>query len=799
MLFFLALSFSPGRAWADRVSAKIGDLTVGADNMFLDQEKDFASLRGNVQIIHKGQFLEADEVDIHRATRKAYMRGNVTIQDATTRIEGERIDFDYESSTGIIYNGIVRSGNVSFAGDILHKTKDQEYYVMNADYTTCTNCPPSWSFSGNSIRATMGGYAYIKNSVLRFGGIPFFWLPYLVVPLKSDRQSGLLAPSFEKSNSSGLIYSQGFFWAISRSQDATIQLTNYELRGLKTGLNYRYVLDQNSSGELDAAYINDRVFSNESRFNRFRSTEQTNRPFSRWFTKYDHLYELPENYYFRTQINQASDLQYSKDFATETKNLGDSAMENRVSVTNNYKDRHWSIDSSYYVNMLQSNPTAGNDNAVHRLPEIRYSKTQQQLLDTSLYYSIDMNYVNFARPGLGYDNLSTNSEGKRYISNNYSTINNSPTPDGFLKCEQFKDCQQNYDGTYDPNTDLIRTGQRLDIRPSIYRPFTVNEYLDISPKATYRETHYYFNVGENAQNVRRSLLLDLGVSSTLSRIYRGDTEQSDTYKHEIQPTVNYRRIPWIDHRSHPFFGFSQQTEAPYFTRDSISDADIDGDGGLQFDYNDRIYDRNLMTYGFTNRLIQKRWRNGQASTRQVASLGIFQSYDAYQDSRNEPNKQPWSDIVTTLDVQFDHVQSTSTFNYFPYQKVTNYSSRLRLIDELGKFIQLGFVRRLQIVPGKDIDYNNRTEDYTFAAGFLSKHVNLMGRVIYDANWENKKDQRQLKAWGYVTQFKPPGDCMAVNFYHYQTTDGDVKFKMDFNFSFDGKPQSPLPPETLDTL
>ncbi|MFN8945269.1 MAG: LPS-assembly protein LptD, partial [Pseudobdellovibrionaceae bacterium] len=626
VLYFFAILALSNRAFADRVSAKIGDLTVAADNLLLDQDKDFASLRGNVQIIHKGQFLEAAEVDIHRGTRKAYLRGKVVIQDATTRIEGDKVDFDYENSTGIIYNGIVKSGNVAFSGDILHKTKDQEYYVLNADYTTCDNCPPTWSFSGNSIRATIGGYAYIKNSVLRFGGVPFFWLPYLVVPLKSDRQSGLLAPSFETSTSSGLIYSQGFFWAISRNQDATLQITNYELRGLKTGLNYRYVLDQNSAGEFDGAFINDRVFSNESRLNRYRSVEQKGKPFSRWFVKYEHLYELPNDYYFRSQINQASDLQYPRDFETETKNLGDAAMENRASVTHNSKDQHWSFDTSYYVNLLQSNPTASNDNSIHRLPEIRYSKIQQPLFDSSLYYSLDVNYVNFARAGLGYDNLSSIGDGRRYITNNYNAITATPTADGALKCDQNSDCQLSYDGTYDKKSDLIRTGQRLDIRPSIYRPFTMNEYLDFSPKATYRETHYYFNVDENAQNVRRSVLLELGVSSTLSRVYKGELEKSDTYKHEIQPSLNYRRIPWIDHRSHPFFGFTPQSEAPYFTRDNISDADLDSDAGLQFDYNDRVYDRNLVTYGFVNRLIQKRWRNDQAYTNQIASLGIYQSY-----------------------------------------------------------------------------------------------------------------------------------------------------------------------------
>lgn len=781
-------------AVAQSASAQIQGLVIQADELV--READSVHLKGNVKIAYKQEYLEADEAFVSTKSRKVSLRGNVLMENSEAKVMGDRVDLDYEDSTGIIYNGTIESGAIFFQGSMIHKTKESEYFVFDANYTTCTNCPATWSFSGQSIRALLGDYAYLKNSVLRFGGFPILWLPYLVVPLKSDRQSGLLNPRFEQSGRMGITYGQSFFWAISRSQDATFTATHYEKSGLKGGLNYRYVTDEHSAGEFDSAIFNDNVFKDEDRLNKFRNSDR-GAPFSRWFLKYEHLYELPDDYYFRAMVNKTSDLQYPKDFEQETRNMGDSAMENRLSVTKNFERDHLSIEAAYNINMLQANPLAKNDNAVHRLPEIQYSRLQSEIGQSGFYYSLNANYVNFARSGLSYDNLTFDGK-ERYLTNNrpgaYSAVNQG------TECDSDPNCELIYDGVYNPYADAIRTGQRLDLKPTLYHPFSLGDVLDFSPSLAYRETNYFFNIPDNSQSTRRSVQLDLGISSTISRIYtREEGENPSKYKHEIQPTLNYKNIPYLDHRSHPFFGFSPQSEAPYYTRDSINDSFVNSDAGLQFDYNDRIYDRNLVTLGLTNRIIQKRWINGNYETRQLASLGIYQSYDAYQDSRNDPNKQPWSDLTTIVDVRGDNFQTVSVFNYYPYQKVTNMSSRIKMMNDQGQFFQIGVVKKDDIRSGQEVDPKRRVEDYIFSSGFVSKRVNLMGRMVYDANWANQKEERQIKAWGYIAQFKPPGDCLVINLFQRQSLRGDITTNIEFDFSFESQPRVALPAETLNTF
>lgn len=775
-------------SWAQESTAKLHGMLINADSSFHDSEKDTAELEGNIQIVFQGQHLKADRARVYRRSRQVELYGNVEIMDAKNTIIGERVFLDYENNTGMIYNGYVQSGSVLFAGTTLQKVGESEYIVSDAEYSACGNCPASWSFSGSSVRAELGGYAYIKNAVLRFGHLPVFWLPYLIVPLKSDRQSGLLNPNFEVSETGGIAVSQPYFWAISQNTDATIEIKDYSKRGLKGLLEYRYVLNENSEGSLNTASIFDRAFGEDSRLNAFRPVKQRGNPLDRWFMRYSHYIELPDGGVHRAQVNLASDLQYPKDFPEETMNHGDSAMENRVSYTKNTEDQHFSVDSSYYINLLHADPLSNNEDAVHRLPELRYAHTQKNLGETNFVYSWDFKFTNFARTGNAYDDMTeTTVDGNRirFPTNSCNKPNweNDPA------------CRRQYDGVFNPGLDQIRAGQRLDFNPTIFYPVKLGEGFDIVPKLSYRETHYHFNIEEDPFLARRYLRTEISSRMNLSRIY-GDTvnPKAKRFKHEIVPEITYTRLPWTSQDNHPFFGKAAEQDSPFSTRDSITDLDIASDFGLQFDYEDRIYDRDLVTMSLLNKVTEKRWVGDRPEYRQIGYLKLAQSYDASQNSRSN---EPWSDVTATLDMRLDRFQTYSIFNYFPYQNVTNASSRVRLMNDKGQFFQVGMTRQYKIIPGQEVDTSARQEDYTFSAGFTSTFVNLMGKFVYDANWAESQTGEQIKSWAYIAQFKPPGDCMTISFVHEQITGGDTKLRFNFEFTFDGNPKAALPPEALD--
>ncbi len=797
-LSILFVIFCLGALSQAQTSARIQGLTISAESLFRDNETESVVLEGKVQVINKDQHISCDKARINLRSHRLELYGNAKVISPTATMGGDQIFLDYETNTGVMVNGYVQSGNVLFEGEMIQKTGDNDFFVVKADYTTCNNCPSSWGFSGSQIRAELGGYAFIKNSILKVGSVPVLWLPYLVVPLKSDRQTGLLTPQFELEDKGGVAIAQPIFFALAKNKDATYTLKNYEFRGPKSLLNYRYVLSDSSSGEFDTAFLRDLVFKNDSRVNDFRTSEKKGTAINRWFLKYDHYLELPDDFIHRIQLNNASDLQYPKDFSRETKNHGDSSMENRMSFTKNTIDQHWSVDSSYHINLLQSDPLGGNDNAVHRLPELRFSQKQRTISDTRFVYAFDFNFVNFARSGPAYDDLS------RWVptpdqpaSVRYQT-NRCGNP---LADRNDPNCTPVYDGVFNPYNDFIRTGQRIDFEPTIYYPVKVIEKVDLVPRLSFRETRYSFPIENYSETYRRYLRAGVSTSTTLNRIY-GDLNDplSDRYKHEIQPEISYTTTPWIQQNSHPFWGFKKdELDAPFTSRDSISDGDLNSDYGLQFDHYDRLYDRNLVTFALTNRLVEKKWVSGAPTYKQIASFKVAQSYDAHQASRSDPNREPWSSVSAVLDVRLDFFETRTQMNYYPYQKVTNTATQFRLTNSQGQFFEFVVNRQDTIVPGQQVDSSKRTETLTFQTGFTTRYLNLVGQFVYDSNWIQLQDSNRIKSWAYIAQIKPPGDCWLINVSHNQTIGGSSLIAVNFEFTFAGTPTAPPQKEALKEL
>lgn len=768
---------TPYNADFDRyASAKIGDFIITSDSLERDNEKKIMTLTGNVKVIYKTQYFEADFIEINFKKKQARLKGHVKVQTLTHQIGGLEIVLDYEANQALIYYGYVESNNIRFQGDLIEKQNDTEFYVDNADYSTCTNCPATWSFQGTKIKAELGGYAYIKNSLLRVFGLPFFWLPYLVVPLKSDRQTGLLTPEIGYIRNRQLVFTQSFFWAISRGQDATFTFKNYELGGLKPLVEHRYVLNESSSGISQFAYFNDRVFVSEKRYNNYRSADKKEAPFSRWALRSNHLYTLDQSNKFRAQLMLVSDLQYPKDFYDEFTNYSDSSLENKFNYTHSMKHSVFTVETGFYRNLLQADPLASNEFSVHRAPEIHFDSTMTKISDLPLFFTFESNFTKFTRDK-SYDDISTDGSGQKYVTNSLV----DPT------CENAgaAGCLPIFDQVYNEGTDIIRTGNRLIAKATLNtETYNIGHFMNLSPKISFNETSYLFPVGDKKIASRRYMQFELNTRTKFYKIYDNDYDQTGIkYKNEIIPEIRYSTIPWIEQDEHPFFGSTNTVEAPYSSRSIISDSDINNQGGILFDYYDRVYDRHIISFSLLNRLVRKKQSDNSYKT--ILNFRLTQSYDLYQAEHG--TDKPLSDLAGTLSLDLDQIQSYTQINYYPYRSATNATTSLSYLNAKQQYFKVGLTSNKTQEPTQD--------DVSFAVGFVTNYINVLTGVVVDAS-ANREYSERFKKFSLITQLKPPGECWAINFYRDQKVGLEPEWKIKFDFSFDGKPTKVIPPAEL---
>ena len=473
---------------------------------------------------------------------------------------------------------------------------------------------------------------------------------------------------------------------------------------------------------------------------------------------------------------QVSDLQYPKDFYDEFTNYSDAALENKLSYTRSFEHSVLTAEAAYYRNLLQADPLSSNANAVHRFPEINYNITLRQISDLPRYCSLNSNFTTFYR-ARKYDDISDTGT-QKYVSN---TSNDPACENDAILCELTDD------GAFSEGTDIIRSGNRLSAKATISTDsYNFGNSLNLSPKLSYNETGYYFPVGTKSSASRRYLQFELNTRTKFHKIYDEDAEATGVkYKNEIIPEIKYSWIPWNQQDAHPFFGTTNLSEAPYSSRSIITDKDINTAGGILFDYNDRVYDRHILSFSLLNRLVRKKLKDNSYKT--IVNFNLTQSYDLYQAQSGQNAGQPLSDLAGVLSVDLDQVKSYTQINYFPSLSATNTLTTLSYLNSEQQYFKIGLSSNRTQKPIQD--------DVSFAIGFVSYYVNVLTGVVFDASPDRDSASR-LKKYSLIMQLKPPGECWAVNFYRDQKVGLEAEWKIKFDFSFDGKPTKIIPPAEL---
>ena len=127
-------------------------------------------------------------------------------------------------------------------GEKIEKKSEATYRLENATVTTCDGDDPDWRLAGREARRDRRRLRHPEAwPVSGPGSSRLLYLPYLIFPAKTTRQTGLLFPRFAYSrDKNGLDVEIPFYWAVSDSADATFFQRYLEKRGFKEGVEFRY-------------------------------------------------------------------------------------------------------------------------------------------------------------------------------------------------------------------------------------------------------------------------------------------------------------------------------------------------------------------------------------------------------------------------------------------------------------------------------------------------------------------------------------------------------------------------------
>ncbi len=212
---------------------------------------------GQVDIRRADQHAFADKAHFNKAAETLDLQGNVYYHDDAFALHGDSAHLNLAKDRARLRNALFIAGNTPLRGQAKALYRDSKWLSHYQD-VTYTSCPPSnqdWALHAEELKINQkSGEGAARHVWMEFKGVPVFYSPYLAFPVDNRRSSGLLAPSFGNTQTSGFILTTPYYWNIAPNYDATFSPTYFSTRGMLFGGNFRY-LTPRSSGQARADYM----------------------------------------------------------------------------------------------------------------------------------------------------------------------------------------------------------------------------------------------------------------------------------------------------------------------------------------------------------------------------------------------------------------------------------------------------------------------------------------------------------------------------------------------------------------
>ncbi len=346
------------------------DFTIGeqisifSDKAYRRFNDDMFEVVGNVIIIHGNEAIYGESASLNTKSGELQVEGNVRYITGEMTLYGSKLDFNTKNKKLNVESARIITSSYYVVGKRISRISEEVFLADEAEYTTCRDCPESWSVYGHKVRVTMGNYIHMTHALVKINGIVVMYLPYMVLPLKKGRQTGLLFPSFALSLSKGVTYQQPWFWAMESNKDVTLTPTSYGKRGMGGEFQYRHVFGDRKWFELNSMGVMDSIYLPNK-----QDDESSNTHYFRHFSEFEQHYQFGRSFLHHLKIADLRDHDMINDHSNYT---GSRIKGSEVGVDGFLEYRNSLInlgaEGAFKNNALTQNPTGFDDSYVQVLP-----------------------------------------------------------------------------------------------------------------------------------------------------------------------------------------------------------------------------------------------------------------------------------------------------------------------------------------------------------------------------------------------------------------------------------------------
>ncbi len=309
------------------------DITTFTDSadIKISDDNNRVVLTGGAQVRRSDAILKGDTITYNRATGEVEATGNARLLRDGSVVRGPGLKYNVDKQTGMMTSPVYRIANGgSGEADYAEIVDNNHMRLGNATYSACNCDTKFWYIHSDKVDLYNDENEGIaEDGTLYIKGVPVLWSPYFSFPIKREKKTGWLFPTFSSTSRAGVGFSVPYFINLAPNYDLTLIPQIYSKRGVMLGAEFRY-LQPGYGGQLSGTFM--------PRDSKLDS--------KRWTMSWIHRHDLGQfagfNFGLNVGINAASDTDYHRDFSDALTTRSDRTfLSKNASITfNGY--RYWS-------------------------------------------------------------------------------------------------------------------------------------------------------------------------------------------------------------------------------------------------------------------------------------------------------------------------------------------------------------------------------------------------------------------------------------------------------------------------
>ena len=328
------------------ISEILADQLINENNVYLQ-------FSGDVQFSKGQQTLNADQVQFDKTHNLFTASGNLKFSDQVISLSADNISLDNDNNTGLFENTDfqLHTNHLRGSAQQIIQLNNTQRELHQVSYTTCDPGQNTWSLDASRLRLDQqNGRGTALHAILRIKDIPVFYMPWFQFPIDNRRMSGILTPTFTRSEISGSQLALPFYWNQAENFDMTLTPVWYSNRGLQLNTENRYLFD-NNYGTLNLSWLDDELTENK-----------------RWYHRLNHESDLITGVHSSLLIQKVSDSEFLADF--DHLDTIDDIDYLKSSVTFNGVLAHWSTQLLFEQHQIVNNEKPITSSPYKRLPHL---------------------------------------------------------------------------------------------------------------------------------------------------------------------------------------------------------------------------------------------------------------------------------------------------------------------------------------------------------------------------------------------------------------------------------------------